>query len=114
MLQGREIDAIDVESMKCSGIEKRAASSCNEASICPSVCTCTDSTVDCRDRSLKYIPLNLPSSTTELRLEQNYISSIPANAFKNLRQLRRLDLSKNNIREISSEAFVGLNSLNTL
>jgi slit protein 2 len=100
--------------MKCSGIEKRAAGSCNEASVCPSVCSCTDSTVDCRDRGLKYIPLNLPPSTTELRLEQNFISTIPANAFKNLRQLRRLDLSKNNIREISADAFVGLGSLNTL
>lgn len=52
--------------MKCSGIEKRAAASCSEASICPSVCTCTDTTVDCHDRGLKHIPANLPITTTEL------------------------------------------------
>lgn len=52
--------------MKCSGIEKRAATSCSEASICPSVCRCTDTTVDCHDCGLKHIPANLPITTTEL------------------------------------------------
>lgn len=100
--------------MKCSGIEKRSATSCSEASSCPTVCTCTDSTVDCRDRGLKHIPTNLPPGTTELRLEQNQITTIPANIFKKLRQLRRLDLSKNVIKEIEPDAFAGLHALNTL
>lgn len=52
--------------MKCSGIEKRAASSCRVASVCPSVCTCTETTIDCRDRGLTHIPANLPPTTTEL------------------------------------------------
>lgn len=52
--------------MKCSGMEKRAASACREASICPTVCSCTETTVDCHDRGLKHIPSNLPSTTTEL------------------------------------------------
>ncbi|KAI6200949.1 Slit-like protein 2 protein [Aphelenchoides besseyi] len=114
MLQGRSIEAVDIENMKCSGIEKRAATSCREASICPSVCTCTDTTVDCRDRGLKFIPANLPTSTTELRLEQNHISMIPSRAFRNLKNLRRLDMSKNNIRSIARDAFDGLSALNTL
>ncbi|KAI1731910.1 leucine rich repeat domain-containing protein [Ditylenchus destructor] len=100
--------------MKCSGIEKRAASSCREASICPPLCACTETTVDCHDRGLKQIPLNLPSTTTELRLEGNRIAFIPNHAFRNLRNLVRLDLSKNVIQDITEDAFFGLSSLNTL
>ncbi|CAD5214217.1 unnamed protein product [Bursaphelenchus okinawaensis] len=114
MLQGRNIANVDIQYMKCSGIEKRAASSCTEARVCPAVCTCTDTTMDCRDRGLKYIPVNLPTSTTEIRLEQNHITSIPKDVFKNLKNLRRLDLSKNNINSVESGAFNGLESLNTL
>ncbi|KAI6225331.1 Slit-like protein 2 protein [Aphelenchoides fujianensis] len=114
MLEGRAIESVDAEHMKCSGIEKRATGSCREASICPAVCTCTDTTVDCRDRGLKFIPANLPPSTTELRLEQNHISNIPDHAFQNLKHLRRLDMSKNNIRQISPNAFAELTTLNTL
>ncbi|CAD5219599.1 unnamed protein product [Bursaphelenchus xylophilus] len=114
MLQGRNIASVDIQYMKCSGIEKRAASSCQEARVCPAVCTCTDTTVDCRDRGLKYIPMNLPTSTTELRLEQNHITQIPKDVFKPMKNLRRLDLSKNNIHTVDPEAFSGLSSLNTL
>uniref|UniRef100_A0AC35U6H7 EGF-like domain-containing protein n=1 Tax=Rhabditophanes sp. KR3021 TaxID=114890 RepID=A0AC35U6H7_9BILA len=114
LLQGRSILNVNEDTMKCSGIEKRAASSCREAAVCPSVCTCTDTTVDCRDRGLKHIPNNLPETTTELRLEQNHIAYVPAKAFTNLNKLKRLDLSKNNIVDIASNAFEGLKSLNTL
>uniref|UniRef100_A0A183FZP4 LRRNT domain-containing protein n=1 Tax=Heligmosomoides polygyrus TaxID=6339 RepID=A0A183FZP4_HELPZ len=125
--------------MKCSGIEKRAAMTCADAHVCPPACTCTDTTVDCRDRGLTHIPANLPSSTTELyvfscfscvldpcdqdefknaqrevRLEQNQITYVPPKAFQNLRQLKRLDLSKNSIVEVAPRAFQGLQSLNSL
>uniref|UniRef100_A0A0M3HND7 Protein slit n=1 Tax=Ascaris lumbricoides TaxID=6252 RepID=A0A0M3HND7_ASCLU len=113
-LHSRTIASIDEQVMKCSGIEKRAASSCREAAVCPSVCTCTESTVDCRDRGLTHIPANLPSSVLELRLEQNQITYIPPRAFHNLYRLKRLDLSKNSIVEIAPRAFDGLRSLNSL
>ncbi|KAK0396624.1 hypothetical protein QR680_001791 [Steinernema hermaphroditum] len=114
LVQGQTLANVNEQYMKCSGIEKRAAGSCVEASSCPSVCSCTESTVDCRDRGLKHIPQNLPPTTTELRLEQNLISTVPAKAFKNLKNLRRLDLSKNLIAEISQNAFDNLENLNTL
>ncbi|VDK71993.1 unnamed protein product [Litomosoides sigmodontis] len=100
--------------MKCSGIEKRAASSCRDTSVCPSACMCTKTTIDCRDRDLTHIPANLPPTTTELRLEQNQITYVPPRAFHNLHLLKRLDLSKNNIGEIGPRAFEGLKSLNSL
>uniref|UniRef100_A0A1I7YNA8 Slit homolog 2 protein-like n=1 Tax=Steinernema glaseri TaxID=37863 RepID=A0A1I7YNA8_9BILA len=114
LVQGQTLANVNEQYMKCSGIEKRAAGTCVEASSCPSVCSCTESTVDCRDRGLKHIPQNLPPSTTELRLEQNLISTVPPNAFKTLKNLRRLDLSKNRISEISPNAFDHLEKLNTL
>uniref|UniRef100_A0A914CNL9 Protein slit n=1 Tax=Acrobeloides nanus TaxID=290746 RepID=A0A914CNL9_9BILA len=114
LLQGRSLENVNEQYMKCSGIEKRAATSCREARVCPSVCTCTETTVDCRDRGLKHIPANLPISTTELRLEQNQITFIPSNAIQSLEKLRRLDMSKNMIKEIHPDAFNGLTSLNTL
>ncbi|TMS36256.1 hypothetical protein L596_003465 [Steinernema carpocapsae] len=113
LVQGQTLVNVNEQHMKCSGIEKRAAGSCIDASSCPSVCACTDSTVDC-PRGLKHVPQNLPASTTELRLEQNLISSVPSKAFKNLKNLRRLDISKNVITEISPHAFDNLSQLNTL
>ncbi|RCN53792.1 leucine Rich repeat-containing domain protein [Ancylostoma caninum] len=113
-LQGRTMDLLDESLMKCSGIEKRATVSCADAHVCPPACTCTDTTVDCRDRGLTHIPANLPSSTTELRLEQNQITYVPPKAFQNLRNLRRLDLSKNSIVEVAPRAFQGLHTLNSL
>ncbi|CAD6190609.1 unnamed protein product [Caenorhabditis auriculariae] len=113
-LQGSSINSVDESMMKCSGIEKRATASCKEARVCPAVCTCTETTVDCRDRGLMHIPANLPPHTTELRLEENFITYVPPKAFHNLKNLRRLELSKNSINEISPKAFEGLHNLNIL
>ncbi|CAB3399989.1 unnamed protein product [Caenorhabditis bovis] len=114
VLHGTTIADVDESLMKCSGIEKRATMSCKDTRLCPASCTCTETTVDCRDRGLTYVPSNLPPLTTELRLEQNLISYVPPHAFKNLNRLIRLDISRNRISEIASKAFEGLNSLNSL
>ncbi|CAI5455769.1 unnamed protein product [Caenorhabditis angaria] len=114
ILHGSTISDVDESLMKCSGIEKRATMTCKETKVCPASCTCTETTVDCRDRGLTYIPSNLPPLTTELRLEQNQITYVPPHAFKNLAKLVRLDLSKNSISEVSDRAFEGLQSLNSL
>ncbi|KAF8354129.1 slt-1, partial [Pristionchus pacificus] len=114
LLNGKTLDAVDESSIKCSGMEKRAASSCVNQGSCPASCTCVDSVVDCRDRDLTHIPAFLPASTTELRLEQNRISYIPENALSHMKNLRRLDMSKNAISEIAPGAFRGLDNLNTL
>ncbi|CAJ0575042.1 unnamed protein product, partial [Mesorhabditis spiculigera] len=114
LLNGRFLPSLRDDELKCSGIEKRASFSCADTRICPISCTCTESTVDCRDRGLTHIPSNLPKSTQELRLEQNKITFIPAKAFHDLPHLRRLDLSQNQIVEIAPNAFSGLEKLNSL
>lgn len=114
-LQGSSIEILQDKFMTCSGNRKRRyKKTCETAEICPLPCTCTGTTVDCRDSGLTYVPTNLPPSTTEIRLEQNQISSIPSHSFKNLKNLTRLDLSKNIITEIQPKAFLGLHNLHTL
>ncbi|KAE9412961.1 hypothetical protein Angca_004648, partial [Angiostrongylus cantonensis] len=113
-LHGKTMNNVDESLMKCSGIEKRDTVSCADVHICPAACLCTDSTVDCRDRGLSHVPANLPSSTTELRLEQNQITTIPPKAFHNLRELKRLVLYGNNLTDLPIQAFHGLNNLQIL
>ncbi|KAK6033691.1 leucine Rich repeat-containing domain protein [Ostertagia ostertagi] len=113
-LQGRSIEHVDESLMKCSGIEKRATISCSETHVCPPACTCTDATVDCRDRGLTHIPANLPSSTTELDLSRNSIVEVAPRAFQGLYSLNSLVLYGNNLTELPAEAFEGLNSLQLL
>uniref|UniRef100_A0A182MDH5 Protein slit n=1 Tax=Anopheles culicifacies TaxID=139723 RepID=A0A182MDH5_9DIPT len=87
---------------------------CGGRSLCPHPCRCADGIVDCREKSLTTVPSTLPDDTTELRLEQNYITEIPPKAFANHRRLKRIDLSNNNISRVAYDAFSGLKSLTSL
>ncbi|PIO67529.1 leucine rich repeat domain protein, partial [Teladorsagia circumcincta] len=100
--------------MKCSGIEKRATISCSETHVCPPACTCTDATVDCRDRGLTHIPANLPSSTTELVLYGNNLTELPVEAFEGLNSLQLLLLNANQLQCIRQGTFDSLSELNLL
>lgn len=66
LLQGRNLMQVEEDDMKCSGIEKRAASSCADKKRCPAECACTATIVDCHDRSLSHIPTNLPIGIEEM------------------------------------------------
>jgi len=83
-------------------------------SQCPSQCKCTEGIVDCRNRGLLTVPDTLPLDMTEIRLEQNQITDIPARAFLQYPRLRRIDLSNNEIRSIAADAFRNLKSLTSL
>uniref|UniRef100_A0A182PDY4 LRRNT domain-containing protein n=1 Tax=Anopheles epiroticus TaxID=199890 RepID=A0A182PDY4_9DIPT len=87
---------------------------CGGRSLCPHPCRCADGIVDCREKSLTTVPSTLPEDTTEVRLEQNYITEIPPKAFANHRRLKRIDLSNNNISRVAYDAFSGLKSLTSL
>ncbi|XP_056384228.1 platelet glycoprotein IX-like [Hyla sarda] len=68
-------------------------------SDCPVQCKCiylTDNTlrVDCNSQNLKVFP-SLPRETEELYLQENLISVVPAGAFDNLINLKKLNLSSN-------------------
>jgi Leucine-rich repeat (LRR) protein len=70
--------------------------------------------VNCTQSGLYEIPDGIPNSTTVLTLDGNYIQDIKPGAFKNLVNLKYLDLSDNFIREIHEEAFRELKNLLTL
>jgi hypothetical protein len=41
-------------------------------------CYCHETTVDCSNRGLKDIPMEIPTTTTKLLLSDNFIKKIPA------------------------------------
>uniref|UniRef100_A0A6E8V2R4 Uncharacterized protein n=1 Tax=Anopheles coluzzii TaxID=1518534 RepID=A0A6E8V2R4_ANOCL len=115
-LKGQNVADLHEQDFKCSG---KCADGQRERSVliqvlCPHPCRCADGIVDCREKSLNTVPSTLPEDTTELRLEQNYITEIPPKAFANHRRLKRIDLSNNNISRVAYDAFSGLKSLTSL
>jgi len=116
-LAGRRIVELRKKSMKCAGAPSEV-NSCAPApakpSSCPKPCKCTEGIVDCRNRGLSAIPAELPVDMTEIRLEQNQITEVPARAFLPYPRLRRIDLSNNEIRSIAADAFRNLKSLTSL
>ncbi|KZS13362.1 SLIT protein [Daphnia magna] len=95
-------------------VAEKPSEECSAQPGCPLMCRCADGVVDCRDKSLSRIPPYLPDSATELRLEQNQITEIPAKAFAAYKKLKRVDLSNNQISSIAGDAFHGLKSLTSL
>ncbi|XP_076073576.1 toll-like receptor 6 [Mytilus galloprovincialis] len=69
--------------------------------------------VDCSCRNMTSIP-NLPSNTAYLNLQHNLISEIPDHTFKNMYNLKILDLSFNKIVSINQQVFYGLSDLRHL
>jgi len=116
-LAGRRIVELRKKSLKCAGAPSEV-DSCAPApakpSSCPKPCKCTEGIVDCRNRGLSAIPAELPVDMTEIRLEQNQITEVPARAFLPYPRLRRIDLSNNEIRSIAADAFRNLKSLTSL
>ncbi|CAI2358260.1 unnamed protein product [Caenorhabditis sp. 36 PRJEB53466] len=113
-LIGATVKNVDELFMKCSDDEKHVRENVAILEKCPKMCSCTGTTVDCRNKGITEIPTNVPLSTTEIRLEQNKITIIPSFAFEKLANLKKLDLSKNHIGNISENAFHGLHGLHTL
>ncbi|XP_069504872.1 leucine-rich repeat-containing protein 3B [Ambystoma mexicanum] len=83
----------------------------HSASMCPKGCLCSHSrglNVTCSNANLKEIPRDLPPETVQLNLDSNQITSIPNEIFKDLHQLRVLNLSKNFIEFIDEHSFKGV------
>nr|XP_026691209.1 slit homolog 2 protein isoform X2 [Ciona intestinalis] len=112
-LRGLNLASADRSEFLCNEITAQRAPTC-EISSCPSACICSNGIADCRDRGLTALPASFPLDTTELRLEQNRIQLIPSFAFASYPQLRRIDISNNEIREIERDAFDGLTQLTSL
>ncbi|XP_039283306.1 protein slit [Nilaparvata lugens] len=113
-LKGQNVADLHEQEFKCSGLAERPSGECRAEPQCPHPCRCADGIVDCREKALTRVPDHLPETTTELRLEQNEITELPAKAFASYKRLRRIDLSKNQISKVAVDAFLGLKSLTSL
>ncbi|XP_071038445.1 protein slit isoform X1 [Parasteatoda tepidariorum] len=112
----RRISQMRETKYKCTeAYRTRGAGECASVHDCPDPCVCEGTMVDCSGKRLRDIPENIPSFTTELRLNNNVIPKIKANGiFKKLQNLAKLDLSNNEISEIDDGAFHGANQLTDL
>ncbi|CAC5361970.1 unnamed protein product [Mytilus coruscus] len=81
---------------------------------CPSSCSCTVTTVDCSKRSLTEIPANIPSNTTILRLDENFITTVGSNVLSGLTSLTELNLAINRISSIDADAFSDLKEVRSM
>uniref|UniRef100_A0A669D712 Slit homolog 1b (Drosophila) n=1 Tax=Oreochromis niloticus TaxID=8128 RepID=A0A669D712_ORENI len=112
-LANKRIAQIKSSKFRCSGTEDRRLNyECNSKPVCPAKCRCEANVVDCSNLRLTKFPEHLPSSTEELRLNNNDLSVLEATgAFKGLSQLKKINLSNNKISEIEDGAFEGASSV---
>ncbi|XP_056131744.1 decorin [Lampris incognitus] len=81
---------------------------------CPFRCQCHLRVVQCSDLGLKKIPEDIPDDTTLLDLQNNKITEIKENDFKNLKGLHALILVNNKITTIHAKALSPLTKLQRL
>ncbi|CAI5681344.1 slit homolog 1b [Oreochromis niloticus] len=120
-LANKRIAQIKSSKFRCSAKEqyhipgtedRRLNYECNSKPVCPAKCRCEANVVDCSNLRLTKFPEHLPSSTEELRLNNNDLSVLEATgAFKGLSQLKKINLSNNKISEIEDGAFEGASSV---
>nr|XP_033479767.1 slit homolog 1 protein-like [Epinephelus lanceolatus]XP_033479768.1 slit homolog 1 protein-like [Epinephelus lanceolatus] len=120
-LANKRIAQIKSSKFRCSAKEqyhipgtedRRLSYECNSKPVCPAKCRCEANVVDCSNLRLTKFPEHLPSSTEELRLNNNDLSVLEATgAFKGLSQLKKINLSNNKISEIEDGAFEGASSV---
>lgn len=123
-LANKRIGQIKSKKFRCSANEQyiipgtedaRLNNDCNNEPVCPAKCRCESNVVDCSNLRLSRIPEHIPVSTTELRLNNNEITTIEATGvFKTLTHLKKINLSNNKISEIEDGAFEGSSSVNEL
>ncbi|KAI4884304.1 hypothetical protein NFI96_025724 [Prochilodus magdalenae] len=70
---------------------------CMARVACPSVCSCRDGVVDCSGKQLttEELPTSFPTDTTDLRLHNNLLTTLPAGLLDTLQSLRRVTLHGN-------------------
>ncbi len=84
---------------------------CDCHSICPSDCLCSHNTfwsyhlVKCRERNFFDIHHLLPETVTELNYEGNHIEELKSFVFMGKTLLTKLNLAKNNLRDLTNETF---------
>ncbi len=88
------------------------------AMLCPKRCTCQNLlpsyTVLCAKTGLLFVPPNIDRQTVELRLMDNFITTLRHQDFANMSSLIHLTLSRNTISQIRPYAFTDLQDLHAL
>ncbi|XP_026577851.1 leucine-rich repeats and immunoglobulin-like domains protein 1 isoform X2 [Pseudonaja textilis] len=69
---------------------------------CDSNCTCTGDLLDCSNRGLERVPLELPPWIVHLNLSHNKLTEIDPSAFAKLPKLREVRLNNNELTAIPS------------
>ncbi|KAK2846531.1 hypothetical protein Q5P01_009530 [Channa striata] len=94
--------------------------SCGSSSsmLCPKRCTCQNLlpsyTVLCAKTGLLFVPPNIDRQTAELRLMDNFITTLRHRDFANMTSLIHLTLSRNTISQIRPYTFADLQDLHAL
>ncbi|XP_061685781.1 slit homolog 1 protein-like isoform X1 [Syngnathoides biaculeatus] len=111
----REIPLQDVAApdFRCEDGSLAESSSCSLGPQCPSGCTCMDTVVRCSNKHLQALPRGLPPNLTELYLDGNQFTRVPAQ-LHNFRNLQLIDLSNNKISSLSDDSFANMSQLTTL
>uniref|UniRef100_A0A671PS64 Leucine-rich repeat and fibronectin type III domain-containing protein 1-like n=1 Tax=Sinocyclocheilus anshuiensis TaxID=1608454 RepID=A0A671PS64_9TELE len=89
-----------------------------KAQHCPGRCICQTIsptlTLLCAKTGLLFVPPTIDRKTVELRLTDNFITTVRRKDFVNMTSLVHLTLSRNTISQIAPHAFLGLKSLRAL
>nr|AAT70342.1 variable lymphocyte receptor [Petromyzon marinus] len=84
------------------------------AVACPSQCSCSGTTVDCRSRRHASVPAGIPTTTQYLYLLVNQITKLEPGVFDLLVNLQHLHLNSNKLTAIPAGVFDNLTQLNHL
>ncbi|XP_047247916.1 leucine-rich repeat and fibronectin type III domain-containing protein 1-like protein [Girardinichthys multiradiatus] len=91
---------------------------CLSDMLCPKRCTCQNLlpsyTVLCAKTGLLFVPPNIDRQTAELRLMDNFITTLRHRDFANMTSLIHLTLSRNTISQIRPYTFADLQDLHAL
>lgn len=85
-----------------------------DAIDCPISCSCLGTFVDCSKRKLNHVPNPLPIWCETLDLSENSIDEILPGSFRGLVNLKKLYLTKNQLKFVSSNLFSDIQVPNTL
>ncbi|XP_027856957.1 leucine-rich repeat and fibronectin type-III domain-containing protein 5 [Xiphophorus couchianus] len=95
-----------------------AVSMAVRAQICPKRCVCQILSPNlatlCAKKGLLFVPPNIDRHTVELRLADNFVTSVKRKDFANMTRLVDLTLSRNTISYITPHAFTDLENLRAL
>ncbi|KAL6105174.1 lrfn5 [Pungitius sinensis] len=88
------------------------------AQNCPKRCVCQILSPNlatlCAKKGLLFVPPNIDRHTVELRLADNFVTSVKRKDFANMTRLVDLTLSRNTISYITPQAFTDLENLRAL